>query len=66
MTENAVTYDDVRVNFTPDEWAILDPFQKNLYKEVMLDTYKNLTDIGYNLKDHNIEEPDQISTQHGR
>lgn len=39
-------YDDVHVNFTPDKWALLDPSQKNLYKDVVLDTYKNLTDIG--------------------
>ncbi|XP_035307341.1 zinc finger protein 431-like isoform X2 [Cricetulus griseus] len=64
--KNAVTYDDVHVNFTSDEWALMDTSQKNLYKEVMRDTYRNLTDIGYNWEDNNIEEPDQISTQHGR
>ncbi|ERE87554.1 zinc finger protein 14 [Cricetulus griseus] len=66
MTVNAVTYDDVHVNFTWDEWALLDPSQKNLYKEVMLDTYKNLIDTAYNCEDNNVEEPDQISTQQGR
>ncbi|KAK7807535.1 hypothetical protein U0070_001338 [Myodes glareolus] len=44
--ENAVTYDDVHVDFTLEEWALLDPYQKNLYKDVMLDTYWNLTAIG--------------------
>ncbi|XP_059108381.1 zinc finger protein 844-like, partial [Peromyscus eremicus] len=41
-----VTYDDVHVNFTWEEWTLLDPSQKNLYKEVMIETYRNLTIIG--------------------
>jgi hypothetical protein len=41
-----VTYDDVHVNLTREEWALLDPSQKRLYKDVMLETYKNLTAIG--------------------
>jgi hypothetical protein len=41
-----VTYDDVHVNFTGEEWNLLDPSQKSLYKDVMLETYWNLTVIG--------------------
>ena len=44
--QDAVTYDDVHVNFTSEEWNLLDPSQKNLYKDVMLETYWNLTVIG--------------------
>ncbi|XP_075833734.1 uncharacterized protein LOC142852609 isoform X3 [Microtus pennsylvanicus] len=42
---NAVTYDDVHVDFTWKEWTLLDPSQRNLYKDVMLDTYHNLSII---------------------
>ncbi|XP_051014177.1 zinc finger protein 844-like, partial [Acomys russatus] len=49
----AVTYDDVHVNFTREEWALLDPSQKSLYKGVMLETYRNLMAIG--IKEHILE-----------
>ena len=44
--QNAVTYDDVHVDFTWEEWKLLNPSQRNLYKDVMLETYRNLTTIG--------------------
>nr|1V65_A Chain A, RIKEN cDNA 2610044O15 [Mus musculus] len=53
---SGVTYDDVHMNFTEEEWDLLDSSQKRLYEEVMLETYQNLTDIGYNWQDHHIEE----------
>ncbi|XP_057608686.1 zinc finger protein 120-like [Chionomys nivalis] len=63
---NTVTYSDVRVDFSWEEWALLDLSQKSLYKDVMLETYRNLTAIGYSWKDHNIEEHCQNSRRHGR
>ncbi|CAO2609309.1 Zinc finger protein 431, partial [Lemmus lemmus] len=63
--KNAVTYDDVHVDFTWEEWKLLDPSQRNLYKDVMLETYRNLATIGYSWEDHNIEEYCKSSRIHG-
>ncbi|XP_041533608.1 zinc finger protein 695-like [Microtus oregoni] len=46
LDENTINYDDVHIDFTQDEWALLNPSQKSLYKDVMLETYRNLTAIG--------------------
>ncbi|XP_076769339.1 zinc finger protein 431-like [Arvicanthis niloticus] len=62
----AVTYDDVHVNLTVEEWNLLDPSQKNLYKDVMLETYWNLTAIGYNLEVLHTEKQHQTSRSHER
>ncbi|XP_059101747.1 zinc finger protein 431-like [Peromyscus eremicus] len=66
VTWNAVTYEDVHVYFTWEEWALLNPSQKSLYKDVMLETYRNLTALGYSWKDHNIAEHCESSRRYGR
>ncbi|XP_036013627.1 hippocalcin-like protein 1 isoform X2 [Mus musculus] len=66
VEEDAVTYDDVHVNFTGEEWNLLDPSQKSLYKDVMLETYWNLTVIGYTWENHHIERHCQSSRRNER
>ncbi|KAM3844308.1 zinc finger protein 197-like isoform 2-T2 [Vipera latastei] len=47
--EGPLSFEEVAVHFSEEEWSQLDPDQKALHWEVMLENYRNVASLGKNL-----------------
>ncbi|KAG8511101.1 Zinc finger protein 717 [Galemys pyrenaicus] len=45
-SQDMVSFEDVAVNFTWEEWQDLNDAQRTLFRDVMLETYSNLVSLG--------------------